>query len=123
MEEPIKDVVEVLPEKAERFLDLFQKKMCNVSQACTALNMSRQTYYDWLDKFDTFKKRIEDIQESFYDNLESKLFKKAMVDEDNTMLIFLAKTKMKHRGYIERVEQSVMVQEEQPLFPNITYDK
>ena len=90
--------------KQAKFIELFEKKLCNIKATCLAIQISRQTYYNWVDKVDTFKKEIEDVQESFYDDLETKLYKKAMVDEDNTMLIFLAKTKMKHRGYTERTE-------------------
>lgn len=90
--------------KQARFLQVFEKKLCNIKATCLAVQISRQTYYNWVDKVDTFKKEIDDIQESFFDDLETKLYKKAMIDEDNTMLIFLAKTKMKHRGYTERTE-------------------
>jgi hypothetical protein len=90
--------------KQKKFLELFEKKLCNIKATCMAIQISRQTYYNWMDKVDTFKKEVEDIVESFYDDLETKLYKKAIVDEDNTILIFLAKTKMKHRGYTERSE-------------------
>lgn len=90
--------------KQQRFLQVFEKKLCNIKATCLAVKISRQTYYNWIDKVDTFKKEIDDVQESFFDDLETKLYKKAIVDEDNTMLIFLAKTKMKHRGYTERTE-------------------
>lgn len=90
-----------LNDKQKRCIEIFEKKVCNVSETCKALKMSRETFYKWKNNNDTFKKEIEAVQENFYDTLESKIYKKAIVDEETTMLIFLAKTKMKSRGYIE----------------------
>jgi len=108
--------------KQERFLQVFEKKLCNIKATCLAVQISRQTYYNWMDKVDTFKKEIADVQESFFDDLETKLYKKAIIDEDNTMLIFLAKTKMKHRGYTERTEMED-VSKREPIQVNIVRPK
>lgn len=96
--------IEEINRKQEAFIKIFEKKLCNIKSTCLAVGICRQTYYNWMDKVDTFKKRVTDIEESLYDDLESKMYKKAIVDEDNVMLIFIAKTKMKHRGYTERTE-------------------
>ena len=104
MKKKIEKIDNIDSAKQKKFLELFEKKLCNIKATCMAIQISRQTYYNWMDKVDTFKKGVEDIVESFYDDLETKMYKKAIIDEDNTMLIFLAKTKMKHRGYTERSE-------------------
>lgn len=79
-----------------------------VTQACSIAKVSRTSYYNYLDRehqsYDPeFAEIIETITEYQYDFAESKILKKIQ-EEDTTMLIFYAKTKMKHRGYVERTE-------------------
>lgn len=93
----------------KRFLKAYDKRLLNVSIAAEVAGVVRQTVYKWRDKSDIFKKAMKDIEEDFYDKLETTMFSKAITEQDNTMLIFLAKTKMKHRGYVERVEQEVSI--------------
>ena len=95
--------------KKERFLRGFSKRMCNVSATCKAVGISRQTFYRWCDRSDNFKKQIEDAQEEFYDDLEMAMNTKALIDKDTGMLIWLSKTKMKHRGYVEKIDQNVTI--------------
>ena len=42
-------------------------------------------------------------------NIETAMFSKATIDKDTTMLIWLSKTKMKHRGYVEKTETDITV--------------
>lgn len=90
--------------KQRKFLDVFPKKLCNIAQTCKSVEISRETFYRWYDNYDNFKKEIDEARENTYDDLESKLYKLALVDENPTILIFMAKTKMKERGYIEKQE-------------------
>lgn len=82
----------------ERFLYVFPRKLFNVSATCRTVRIHRSTYYDWLDKSDTFRRFAHDIKEELFDNIETLMFKKAL-EGDNRMLIFIAKTKMRDRGY------------------------
>ena len=82
----------------ERFLKAYPKKLFNVSATCRAVGIHRSTYYDWLDKSDTFRCFAHDVKEELYDNLETIMYKKAL-EGDNRMLIFIAKTQMRDRGY------------------------
>lgn len=91
------------------FLRAYDGRLLNISTACVVADVPRSTVYDWLNKLDNFKKAKESIEEDFYDKLETVMFSKAISEQDNTMLIFLAKTKMKHRGYVEKIEQEVSV--------------
>lgn len=89
--------------KRKVFLDAYELSAGNVSHACKGAGISRQTYYNWLDKFDTFKKGIAEIDEATKDFAESILMK--MLQEKNvTATIFYLKTKCKDRGYVEKVE-------------------
>ncbi len=55
------------------------------------------------------KKDWDNVAEEFYDNIETAMFSKATIDKDTTMLIWLSKTKMKHRGYVEKTETDLTV--------------
>ena len=95
-----------------------------MSNTCRAVSISRQCYYDWLAKDSSFAEVIEEIAEGTKDDLEEliwdvakgeykmvyseedkEMVKAVKTRPDTTLLIFLAKTKMKDRGYIERTEQ------------------
>ena len=51
-----------------------------------------------------YAKAVEEAQDIVYDMIEKKIHEKVVVLEDTTMQIFYAKTKMRHRGYSERME-------------------
>lgn len=82
----------------ERFLNVFPLKMLNISATCKAVGIHRSTYYDWVYKSDTFNTFLRDTREGLFDDIETLIYKMAL--EGNTrMLIFIAKTKMRNRGY------------------------
>lgn len=100
---------ETTAQKKKRFIKAYSSRLCNISKACEVVGVSRTTYYKWLDKDDIFKKKLKEAEEDFFDSLETTMFSKAITDKDTTMLIWLSKTKMKHRGYVERQEQEVTI--------------
>ena len=95
--------VQKTDKKKKDFLVSLEKNNGNVSKACEAANIGRQTYYDWIDKDEVFKQDADDAQESLIDLAESKLMEN-IEKNDNTSIIFFLKTKGKKRGYIERQE-------------------
>ena len=90
-------------ENKELFLEVFKKTAGNVSQACKAIKINRKTFYDWCKKDKKFKDKIDEINESLIDNVETLAYKK-IKEGDTTMLIFFLKTKAKHRGWTEKME-------------------
>ena len=89
----------------EKFLTILAKNAGNVSAACNAFNITRQTYYNWV-KDEGFKANVDEIQESLIDNAESKLQK--LINEDSPVaILFYLKTRAKSRGYIERQETDI----------------
>lgn len=92
----------------KQIADIYAKKGCNVMATCTALNMSRSTFYKWRDKYPKLKEMLEEAEESIIDFAESKLVEH-INDGDTTALIFFLKTKGKKRGYVEQIEQNVTV--------------
>ena len=103
----LKKKAETTAQKKKRFIKVFASRICNVSKTCDVVGISRNTYYRWCDEDDKFKNAVENEEERFYDDLETTMYSKAITDKDTTMLIWLSKTKMKHRGYVEKVENEL----------------
>ena len=101
--------------KKKAILEALEKSLGVVTTACKTVGIGRTTYYQWLKDDEEFATQVKDIDEVALDFAESKLHKQ-IADGNVTATIFYLKTKGKHRGYIERVEQSINVTEEQPLF-------
>jgi hypothetical protein len=98
--------------KKKEVLEAMKKTLGNVSQSCKMANIQRSTYYRWMKDDKRFREKVSDVEEYTFDFVESELMRQ--IQEGNTaMIIFYAKTKMKHRGYIERKEVAVS---EQPAF-------
>ncbi|MBE6244251.1 MAG: hypothetical protein E7108_01850 [Bacteroidales bacterium] len=92
----------------EKIAEIYGKKGGNITATCTALGITRKTFYSWKRKFAKLSEAIDDIDESKLDFAESKLMEH--IDSgDVTSLIFFLKTKGKSRGYVEKVENEVNV--------------
>lgn len=74
-----------------------------ISVACEQVGISRFVYYKWLREDEEFARSIESIAERQKDFVEAQLLKRIKEGSD-AAIIFYAKTKMKERGYQERVE-------------------
>jgi len=92
-----------LTKKQKDFLKVLKAKACNISAACEAFGISRETHYEWLTNL-TYKKEYESIQESLIDFAESQLLKNIQSGKE-TSLIFFLKCRGKHRGYLEREKE------------------
>jgi len=90
----------------QKFLELLSKNAGNVSRACSAMNINRRTFYNWIEKEEAFKFVVDEIQESLIDNAESEL-QKLIKDGNTAAILFFLKTKAKSRGYVERQEQDI----------------
>lgn len=102
-------------QKKEQFLTVYAKRLCNVTETCRAIGIERKTFYRWYNGDARFKKAVDDTSEVRIDFVENALNLKIQ-SGDTAAIIFFLKTKGKHRGYVERVENTVSVQVEQPLF-------
>ena len=88
--------------KKETFLQCLKGKMCHISKACEAANISRKTYYRWIEDQE-FKDQVEAVNEGLNDHVEHQLLQK--IDSgDTTAIIFFLKTRAKDRGYVEKQE-------------------
>lgn len=93
-------------QRQKDFLKHFRDGHGIVTYACDKTGISRETYRQWKLKDPKFKAACEEVSEVVLDVVESKLLNK-INDEDLTAIIFYLKTKGKHRGYVERVENNV----------------
>ena len=82
---------------------LIDEMMGNVSMVARTLNVSRTTLYNYINSHATVKAKLDEAREKMIDNVESKLYSKAL-DGDTTSMIFFLKTQGKSRGYVERQE-------------------
>jgi hypothetical protein len=95
----------------KKFIQVLKACAGNITAACDACNICRDTIYSWQKENPSFKKEMDDIREVIIDNVESALYKNAL--EGNVVAqIFFLKTQGKQRGYIEKslVEHGGLVQ-------------
>lgn len=110
-------------QKKTKFLKALDARMLNVTAACEAVEISRSIAYKWKTNDPDFAEKWKEVEESFYDKLETTMFAKALTEQDNTMLIWLSKTKMKHRGYVEKVEQDLNINPFEKLMQELPDDE
>lgn len=104
--------------KIKDVAEIYEKKSCNVSATCKALNISRTTFYEWKKGNKELAEALENAEESMLDWAESKLLK-AINDDNLTALIFFLKTKGKKRGYTESSDQNLTINPFQKLMMEI----
>ncbi len=86
-------------------IEALKKTNANISIAAKALGVNRSSLYDFVNKHDDLKQLVTDERESLVDVAESAL-KSAVVAKEAWAVCFTLKTIGKHRGYVERVEQT-----------------
>ena len=90
-------------DKKKEFLIVFSKDKGMVTFSCLKVGIENSTYWDWCQKDPWFKNECQKILDSVGDFVEHQLLKQ-IEDGVLTAIIFYCKTKLKNRGYIERVE-------------------
>ena len=92
----------------EKIIQVYEKKGCNITATCTALGISRKTFYEWKEKKKKLAEGLDEVDESILDWAESKL-KEHIDNNDLQALIFFLRTKGKKRGYVEKTESDVNI--------------
>lgn len=92
--------------KKETFIIAMESTFGNVSQACKKVGVDRSVPYKWGETDKDFHEALHSTMylEMKKDAIESKLSKIALIDEHPAALIFLSKTLVKDRGYVEKQE-------------------
>ena len=97
---------QITEDNKSNFLLAYKESAGNIAHACKSANINRQTYYNYLEKFDTFKKECHDIREENIDFAESILMGQIRA-KNMTATIFFLKTIGRNRGYVERQEMDL----------------
>lgn len=74
--------------KKRAWLDAYGKTY-NISASCQAVRISRQTFYEAIDKDPKFKERYKQAEEILVDAVESKLYSEAIHEGALGALIFI----------------------------------
>lgn len=102
--------------KKEAVLQALEKTLGIVTTAVKQVGISRSTFYKWYKEDKEFKAQVDDIAEVALDYAESRLHKQ-IGDDNVSATIFYLKTKGKKRGYIERQEVDLSLDE--PISINV----
>jgi transposase-like protein len=97
---------QITEDNKKNFLKAYKESAGNIAHACRAANIDRQTYYNYIGKFDSFKKECDNIKEENIDFAESVLMGE-IKNKNMTATIFFLKTIGRNRGYIERQEMDI----------------
>jgi hypothetical protein len=110
-----------LTQRQKNFLKAFEVTAGNVSNACEKVNISRAIYYHWLKTNETFKEKVEEVNNKNIDFAETMLLKNIREGKESSIFFFL-KCKAKDRGYIEKQEIGVTDKEGNDVkLANTTY--
>ena len=87
----------------EQLLIALEKNLGIVTAACKEVGISRDSYYDYYNKDEEFRRKVDDINEIAIDFTESQLFKKIKQGSERSILFFM-KYKGRKRGYTDSVD-------------------
>lgn len=87
--------------KKEEMLTALKNTLGLVSYACRQINISRDTFYQWMKNDAAFAQSVALMHEEQLDFAEHALMQR-IEKGDTTAIIFFLKCKAKERGYRER---------------------
>lgn len=97
--------------KKDKFIQIYTQDEVrgNITLACQATGIVRQTYYNWLEHDEEFRNKIKDAKMAMCDDMEQVLIARA-VDKSDTALIFWLK--YNHPKYKEQPQILQQIQGE-----------
>jgi transposase-like protein len=84
-------------------LELLEKSLGVIAPVCKQLKMSRETFYKWMREDEDFKKSVEEIYETQFDFVESRLLEKIKDGSEKSIHFYIARKGHK-RGYITNID-------------------
>lgn len=91
-------------------IEALEKSLGVVTIACKTAGCGRTTFYEYYRSDEKFKDEVDSLKDVALDFAESQLHKKIKEGSD-TAIIFYLKCQGKKRGYVERSEQIVSIQD------------
>jgi len=96
-----------------RFLKSYRDCFCNKAKACRDTDISRQTMYEWMEKFPFFKEEMERYEWEDLQNAEQVLKGQAIVgDNIKALQFFLAR---RHPDYKQKVTHDGEIKQKHEL--------
>jgi len=106
--------------KKDLFLKAYKEQMCNISKACSAVNINRQTFYNWIEKYPKFKQQVADIDEALTDMAECQLYKNVKSGMQKAIEFYL--TNRKKKKYSNTIKNELTGKDGSPLvFERVKY--
>ena len=93
-----------MTKQKQNFIKHFPKTMCNISRTCRQINVSRKTYYNWIDDDKDFEIEVQSAKEGLIDDLESEIYNQIFNKHNVVATIFALKCLAKKRGWSEKDE-------------------
>ena len=84
-----------------KFINAYVNSYCNVSKACKAVDISRQTFYAWSKETDTFREAVEQAKEALKDRWEDEINRQVFEDRNPVVLNKFAPMVLRDRGYAD----------------------
>ena len=91
-------------QKKKAFIEYFFKSSGNISFLCQQIGINRKTFYRWMENDPDFREKILAEDEAFTDMAETQHHNLVAAGHPPSVQFHL-RTKGKHRGYVERLEQ------------------
>jgi hypothetical protein len=88
-----------------KIVDTYIKNNFHITNTCKKLKISASTWYEWQETYPELKKMLDIAKESIKDDIEKTLITKAK-EGDTQLLLYLAKTLLRDRGYGQDTQTS-----------------
>jgi hypothetical protein len=99
-----KAVEQITQLKKQKFIDAYKKTNGNITDSATIAEISRGTYYNWLEEDSDFTLQIMDSEANLNDEIRQVLISKA-AEGDMTAVIFYLKNRHPDFKQIPQVMQ------------------
>ena len=87
---------------ADQMIQALRETKGQITLAARRVGCAYNTMRRYVDEYPSVAAALEEEREKMGDAVELALYDEAVNQRNVTALIFLAKTKFKHRGYVER---------------------
>lgn len=77
--------------KKEIFIAYYDQLNGHISNTCAAVPIHRDTYYDWLDKDESFRKAVMECEMHLNDDIREALINKAASGDTASIIFYLKK--------------------------------